>query len=72
LDVVLDDRAVSAGVKFADAELLGIPVVVVVGKRLADGLVEVRDRATGARAEVAPVDVVAAVTGPVPAMPAGG
>jgi prolyl-tRNA synthetase len=66
LDVILDDRAVSAGVKFADAELLGMPVVVVVGKRFADGLVEVRDRATGARAEVAPADVVAAVAGPLP------
>lgn len=69
LDVILDDRTVSAGVKFADAELLGVPVTVVVGKRLADGLVEVRDRATGERLEVSPADVVATVRGgaPVPA-----
>jgi prolyl-tRNA synthetase len=66
LDVILDDRTVSAGVKFADAELLGVPVAVVVGKRFADGLVEVRERATGQRTEVAPADVVAAVRGNAP------
>jgi prolyl-tRNA synthetase len=45
LEVVLDDRAgMSPGVKFKDAELLGIPTIVVVGKGLADGLIEVRDR----------------------------
>ena len=43
--VLYDDRAgVSAGVKFKDAELIGVPTVVVVGKALADGQVEVRDR----------------------------
>ena len=48
LDVVLDDRAsMSPGVKFKDAELLGIPTIVVVGKSLADGQVEVRDRLSG-------------------------
>jgi prolyl-tRNA synthetase len=53
LRVLLDDRAgVSAGVKFADAELLGAPVTVVVGRRLADGYVEVRDRASGDRRDV--------------------
>ncbi|GAA2216763.1 proline--tRNA ligase [Micromonospora olivasterospora] len=56
LRVLVDDRThVSAGVKFTDAELIGIPRAVVVGRRLADGYVEVRDRATGERAEV-PVD----------------
>ena len=46
--VLYDDRAgVSAGVKLKDAELLGMPTIVVVGKRLADGVVEVRDRASG-------------------------
>ncbi|WP_422753984.1 proline--tRNA ligase [Micromonospora sp. WMMD708] len=53
LRVLVDDRAtVSAGVKFTDAELIGIPCVVVVGRRLVDGYVEVRDRATGGRDEV--------------------
>ncbi|MGB9375671.1 MAG: proline--tRNA ligase [Jiangellales bacterium] len=52
-DVLLDDRKASVGVKFADAELIGVPVVVVVGRGLKDGVVEVRDRATGARDDVA-------------------
>ena len=39
--------------KFKDAELLGMPTIVVVGKGLADGVVEVRDRATGERSNVA-------------------
>jgi prolyl-tRNA synthetase len=45
--VVYDDRSdVSAGVKFKDAELIGVPIVVVVGKGLASGVVEVRDRSS--------------------------
>jgi prolyl-tRNA synthetase len=52
LDVLIDDRpGVSPGVKFKDAELIGIPLVVVVGKGLADGVVEVRDRRTGLRTD---------------------
>lgn len=51
--VLHDDRPkVSPGVKFKDAELLGMPTIVVVGKGLADGLVEVKDRATGTRRDV--------------------
>jgi prolyl-tRNA synthetase len=51
--VLLDDRdGVSPGVKFKDAELLGIPTIVVVGRSLANGNVEVRDRRTGERADV--------------------
>jgi len=46
-DVLLDDRRASPGVKFADAELLGVPSIVVVGRGLADGVVELRDRASG-------------------------
>jgi len=54
VDVLLDDRtAVSAGVKFKDAELIGVPTVVVVGRGLADGVVEIRDRASGERSDVA-------------------
>ncbi|MCA5893226.1 proline--tRNA ligase [Isoptericola sp. NEAU-Y5] len=46
VEVIYDDRPkVSPGVKFADAELLGVPLVVVVGRGLADGMVEVRPRA---------------------------
>jgi prolyl-tRNA synthetase len=52
--VLLDDRrGVSPGVKFKDAELLGVPTIVVVGRGLADGVVEVRDRRSGAREDVA-------------------
>lgn len=54
LDVLYDDRPkVSPGVKFADSELLGMPVVVVVGRGLADGVVEVRRRASGVVEQVA-------------------
>jgi prolyl-tRNA synthetase len=53
VEVLYDDRRkVSPGVKFKDAELLGMPTIVVVGKGLADGVVEVRDRATGERNDV--------------------
>jgi len=48
VEVLYDDRPkVSPGVKFADAELLGVPLVVVVGRGLADGVVEVRPRVGG-------------------------
>ncbi|WP_461145310.1 proline--tRNA ligase [Salinifilum aidingensis] len=50
--VILDDRAASPGVKFADAELVGVPTILVVGKGVANGVVEVRDRRSGERAEV--------------------
>lgn len=62
ISVIYDDRLkVSPGVKFKDAELLGMPVIVVVGRKLEEGLVEVRDRRSGEREEVAPGDVVGAV-----------
>ena len=57
--VLLDDRTVSPGVKFADAELIGVPTIVVVGRGLANGVVEVKDRASGERADVAVESVVA-------------
>jgi prolyl-tRNA synthetase len=51
--VLFDDRrGVSPGVKFKDAELIGVPTIVVVGRGLADGVIEVRDRATGERQDV--------------------
>ena len=55
--VLLDDRKATPGVKFADSELLGVPTIVVVGRGLASGVVEVKDRGTGERTEV-PVDGV--------------
>jgi prolyl-tRNA synthetase len=62
LTVLYDDRrGVSPGVKFKDAELLGMPTIVVVGRALADGTVEVRERRTGDRAEVPVADVVGRV-----------
>ena len=54
-DVLWDDRPVSAGVKFVDADLIGCPVQVLVGaKGLARGVVEVKIRATGERRELEP------------------
>jgi prolyl-tRNA synthetase len=52
--VIYDDRTgkVSPGVKFKDAELIGVPTIVTVGRRLADGVVELRDRASGEREDV--------------------
>ena len=48
--VLIDDRiGVSPGVKFKDAELIGVPTIVVVGKTLAEGFIEVKDRKTGER-----------------------
>ena len=58
--VLIDDRTnVSPGVKFKDAELLGVPTIVVVGKGLADGVIEVRDRRSGERRDVPAGDVAA-------------
>ncbi|MGH3481982.1 MAG: His/Gly/Thr/Pro-type tRNA ligase C-terminal domain-containing protein, partial [Nocardioidaceae bacterium] len=57
--VLHDDRPkVSPGVKFADAELIGVPTIVVVGKNLADGVIEIRDRASGDRTSVPVADAV--------------
>ena len=57
--VMFDDRkSVSPGVKFNDAELLGMPWIVVVGKKLAEGLVEVKNRKTGERQDVEATKIV--------------
>jgi prolyl-tRNA synthetase len=62
LTVLFDDRrGVSPGVKFKDAELLGMPTVVVVGKGLADGTIEVRDRRSGDREDVPVAEAAAHV-----------
>jgi prolyl-tRNA synthetase len=54
IEVLYDDRVgkISPGVKFKDAELIGVPTIVVVGKGLADGTIEVKDRASGKREDV--------------------
>ena len=53
LEVLFDDRrACRPGVKFKDSELIGVPTIVVVGRGLADGVVEVKDRRSGERREV--------------------
>ena len=63
LRVLLDDRPhLSAGVKFTDAELIGIRRIVVVGRRLAEGYAEVRDRRTDERHDVPLTDVVRVMT----------
>lgn len=63
-EVLVDDRAeASAGVKFTDAELLGMPHIVVVGRAMAQGMVELRDRHTDTRVTV-PVGDVARTLAP--------
>ena len=63
ISVMLDDRRdASAGVKFKDAELIGNPIIVVVGKALADGNVEVRVRSSGEKQEVTLGHAVAKIT----------
>jgi prolyl-tRNA synthetase len=53
VDVLLDDRELRAGEKFADADLIGLPYRVTVGKKtLGDGNVDLRNRATGAERRV--------------------
>jgi prolyl-tRNA synthetase len=62
LTVLFDDRRnVTAGVKFADSELIGVPTIVVVGRGLANGVVELKDRASGERREVAVSDAAAEI-----------
>lgn len=57
-DVLYDDRQERAGVKFNDADLIGLPIRIVVGKRAAEGIVEVKVRQTGESEEVHIDDLV--------------
>lgn len=50
--VLIDDRSERAGVKFADADLIGLPIRITVGKKAAEGIVEVKIRKTGEMIEV--------------------
>jgi prolyl-tRNA synthetase len=64
LRVLVDDRPqLSAGVKFTDAELIGISRTVVVGRRLTEGYAEIRDRRTGERVDVLIADISRVITG---------
>lgn len=51
-EVLVDDRKERAGVKFADADLIGLPIRITIGKKAADGIVEVKIRKTGETIEV--------------------
>ena len=67
LDVLYDDRPkVSPGVKFGDAELIGVPRIVIVGRDAADGIVELWDRRTGERTKVAVDEAVSVLSTPPP------
>ncbi|MGL5826054.1 MAG: proline--tRNA ligase [Nocardioides sp.] len=64
VQVLYDDRPkVSPGVKFKDAELIGVPTIVVVGRGLAEGMVEIKDRMTGHREEVEVAEAAARLSG---------
>ncbi len=64
-EVLFDDRPgkVSPGVKFKDAELIGVPTIVVVGRGVVDGVVEVKDRKSGERADIPLGEVIAHLRG---------
>ena len=69
LRVMLDDRGVAPGVAFADADLIGVPTIVVLGKALADGEVEVKDRRSGERRRVGVDRVVGEIVAGAAALP---
>lgn len=63
LNVLFDDRPkVSPGVRFGDFELLGVPTMLVIGRGLADGMLELKDRATGATEQISREGVGVSVT----------
>ncbi len=62
LTVLFDDRpGLSPGVRFKDAELIGVPTIVVVGRGFADGVIELKDRRSGERRDVPVTDAVAEI-----------
>ncbi|CAB4841035.1 MAG: proline--tRNA ligase [Actinobacteria bacterium] len=69
VSVMIDDRrGTSPGVKFKDAELIGIPVIVVVGKALEQGNVEIRVRKSGDKSEIAVASAVDFIVGLLPTL----
>lgn len=63
IEVLYDDRDERAGVKFKDADLIGIPIQIVAGKLASEGKVEIRDRATKTVEAIAEADILANVQG---------
>ncbi len=61
VEVLYDDRDLSPGIKFKDADLLGCPLQVIVGKRAGEGVVELKRRATGERDDLPAAELLAAV-----------
>ncbi|HEY2015438.1 MAG TPA: His/Gly/Thr/Pro-type tRNA ligase C-terminal domain-containing protein, partial [Bryobacteraceae bacterium] len=61
LDTLLDDRDERPGVKFKDADLIGVPFRIVIGKKLSSGMVELVERKTRKTTDVAVADVAATV-----------
>ena len=62
LDVLVDDRPERAGVKFADSDLIGLPIRITIGKKAAEGIVEIKVRSTGEMLEVHESELVATVS----------
>ena len=60
-EILYDDRKERAGVKFNDADLIGIPLQVVVGKKAGEGIVEVKERKTLEKVDTQVADVLAKV-----------
>jgi prolyl-tRNA synthetase len=61
LDVLIDDRDERAGVKFKDADLIGVPYRITIGKKIADGMVELFERTTKTSEDVKLSEIVARV-----------
>ena len=61
-DVLLDDRHERAGVKFADSDLIGLPIRITVGKKASEGIVEVKVRKTGEMLEVHIDELIAKIS----------
>lgn len=58
IEAVLDDRADRAGVKFKDADLIGFPIRITVGKTIAEGLVEFKTRHNGEMVKISPEESI--------------
>ncbi len=63
VDVLFDDRAERAGVKFKDAELIGIPFRITIGKRITEGMVELSERSTGESVDVKLEEIASVLRG---------
>jgi prolyl-tRNA synthetase len=59
LDVMIDDRDLSPGVRFADADLVGVPLRITIGKKLAEGLIELKHRGSGEGETMTPAEAPA-------------